>query len=213
MKKNQAERIQIASNLRREKIRQKVHQSILDAAKKLFLKHGYEGVSMRQVAEQVGYTPTTIYLYFEDKDDLLFAVVDQAFDIFAHDLQSAYDSTSDPILRLRALGYAYIRFGRQNPEAYQMIFMQRPDFLMKWKSGTKQPRGASLKILNQAMQQAQDAGTIPSADLNHQSDFMWAAVHGAVSLSIAMPRMFGVGNLDESFEAILDAALHGIGSQ
>lgn len=146
---------------------------------------------------------------FADKDDLLFAVVDQAYEQFTADLQRAYDATADPRERLRALAEAYITFGRQNPEAYQVIFMQRPDFLLKWKAGTKQPRATSLLILKRAVQQAQEAGVLRAGNVDALSDVFWAAVHGAVALAIAMPQLFGAAGHAESFAAIVDAALRG----
>ncbi|MFH4082248.1 helix-turn-helix domain-containing protein, partial [Acinetobacter baumannii] len=67
-------RIRQNSAQRRERSRQETRQAILEAAIQMFEREGYEGFSLRQVAENIGYTPTTIYLYFKDKDDLLFAV-------------------------------------------------------------------------------------------------------------------------------------------
>jgi AcrR family transcriptional regulator len=204
-----AQRLRAASSERREREKHELRQTILDAAQRLFVVHGYEGLSLRQVAEQIGYTPTTIYLYFEDKDDLLFAVVDQAYDRFTADLQTAYHATSDPRERLRALAEAYIAFGYQNPEAYQTIFMQRPDFLLKWKTGTKQPRATSLLILKQAVVEAQTTGVVRAGNSDVLSDVFWAAVHGAVALAITMPQIFGGAGHAESFAAIVDAALRG----
>jgi AcrR family transcriptional regulator len=203
------QRMRAASSERREREKQELRQAILDAARQLFLANGYEGLSLRQVAEQIGYTPTTIYLYFADKDDLLFAVVDQAYEQFTADLQRAYDSTADPRERLRALAEAYIAFGRRNPEAYQVMFMQRPDFLLKWKAGTRRPRSTSLLILKHAVQQAQEAGVVRPGNIDALSDVFWAAVHGAVSLAIAMPQLFGNSGHAESFAVIVDAALRG----
>lgn len=210
MRKTQAQRVRAASSERREREKQELRQAILTAAQKLFLAHGYEGLSMRLVAEQIGYTPTTIYLYFEDKDDLLFAVMDQAYDRFTADLEAAYRSTDDPLARLRSLAQAYIRFALQNQEAYQMIFMQRPDFLLKWKAGTKQPRAASLVILKEAIQHAQQAGVIRVGDIDQQSDVLWATVHGAASLAIAMPELFGHGRLEPTIAAVIEMALHSL---
>ncbi|MEY3989616.1 MAG: hypothetical protein RI985_697 [Chloroflexota bacterium] len=204
-----SQRLRDGSSERREREKQELRQAMLDAARQLFLAKGYEGLSLRQVAEQIGYTPTTIYLYFEDKDDLLFAVVDQVYNQFTTDLQCAFDSTTDPRARLRALAEAYIAFGRGNPEAYQVMFMQRPDFLLKWKAGTKQPRATSLHILKYAVKQAQEAGVVRAGDLDAVSDVFWAAVHGAVTLSITMPQLFGSAGHDASFAAIIDAALQG----
>ena len=203
------QRMRAASGERREREKQELRQAMLDTARKLFLANGYEGLSLRQVAEQIGYTPTTIYLYFEDKDDLLFAVVDQAYDQFTADLQRAYATTSDPRERLRALAEAYITFGHRNPEAYQVMFMQRPDFLLKWKVGTKQPRATSLLILKEAMQQAQEAGVVRGGNIDVLSDIFWAAVHGAVSLAITMPQLFATAGHADSFAAIIDAVLQG----
>ncbi|MFX5306100.1 helix-turn-helix domain-containing protein, partial [Acinetobacter baumannii] len=66
-------RIRQKSAERRERRRQETRRAILEAATRMFEREGYEGFSLRQVAEAIGYTPTTIYLYFKDKDDLLFA--------------------------------------------------------------------------------------------------------------------------------------------
>ena len=52
---------------------------ILDAARRMFAEEGNEQVSMRRLAERIEYSPTTIYLYFEDKDDLFRAVCDETF--------------------------------------------------------------------------------------------------------------------------------------
>lgn len=210
MSKTQAQRVRAASSERREREKQELRQAILAAAQKLFLAHGYEGLSMRLVAEQIGYTPTTIYLYFEGKDDLLFAVMDQAYDRFTADLEAAYRSTDDPLTRLRGLAQAYIRFALQNQEAYQMIFMQRPDFLLKWKAGTKQPRAASLVILKEAIQHAQQAGVIRVGDVDQQSDVLWASVHGAAALAIAMPELFGHGRIEQTIAAVIETALHSL---
>ena len=206
---NRSQRLRSASSERREREKHELRQAILDAARQIFLTKGYKGLSLRQVAEQIGYTPTTIYLYFKDKEELLFAVVDQAYDRFTAGLQTAYASTSDPRQRLRALAEAYIAFGRRNPEAYQLIFMQRPDFLIKCKEGAKQPRATSLLILEQAVQQAQEAGLLRDGSVDVLSDIFWAAVHGAVSLAITMPQLFGGAGQAESFVAVIDAVMQG----
>jgi len=55
---------------RREREKTETREIILDAARELFLAEGYEGVSMRKVAEKIEYSPTAIYIHFKDKDDL-----------------------------------------------------------------------------------------------------------------------------------------------
>ena len=138
------QRTRTASRQRRDQEKEELRQTILAAAAALFLEHGYEAFSLRQVAEQIGYSPTTIYLHFEDKTDLLFAVVDDAYAEFSRRLQAAYDTTEDALARIRALGQAYVDFGLANPVVFQLIFMHRTDFLTQWRAGEDRPRATAL---------------------------------------------------------------------
>src|SRR5437016_13365034 len=125
----QAERPRQASRHRQAQEKQALRQAILTAAGELFLEQGYERFSLRKVAERIGYSPTTIYLYFHNKDDLLFTVVDEGFVRFGQQLAAAAESQEDDWERLISLGRAYVAFGLQNPMYYQLMFLQRTDFL------------------------------------------------------------------------------------
>src|SRR5438034_11365227 len=102
----QAERLRKAIRHRQAQEKQELRQAILAAAGELFLEQGYERFSLRKVAERVGYSPTTIYLYFRDKDDLLFTVVDEGFERFSQQLAAAAESQEDDWERLISLGRA-----------------------------------------------------------------------------------------------------------
>src|SRR4030095_1516509 len=106
-----APRVRQASHDRREQQKEDLRRIILDAAGELFLERGYEGFSMRRVAERIGYSATTIYRYYEGKDDLLFAVVNEGFSEFARQLMEAADGAGRPLKRIEALWHAYARFG------------------------------------------------------------------------------------------------------
>jgi len=55
---------------RREHKKSRIRENILNAARELFVKDGFDGISMRRVAEKVEYSPTTIYLHFANKEEL-----------------------------------------------------------------------------------------------------------------------------------------------
>jgi|SoiMethySBSTD1v2_1073268.scaffolds.fasta_scaffold115440_3 AcrR family transcriptional regulator len=186
-KTTRAERLRDASRQRRDQEKQDVRQAILDAAAALFREHGYERFSLRQVAERIGYSPTTIYLYFTDKDDLLFTVADVGFTRFGEQLVAAAGSTADPAERLAAMGRAYIDFGLQNPAYYQLMFMQRGDFLMAQRAGECEPRIDSFSVLQQAVRDAINAGAMRSGDAAPYADALWALVHGIVAMATTMP--------------------------
>jgi AcrR family transcriptional regulator len=121
-------RIQGASSERRERQKQELRRLILQAAGELFLEKGYENFSLRQVAERIGYSATTIYLYFQNKDDLILATVQDGFEAFDRQMESIAVGKGNPLQRIEALGRAYIEFGMQNPALYRLMFMQRSDF-------------------------------------------------------------------------------------
>ncbi|WP_027891763.1 TetR/AcrR family transcriptional regulator [Calidithermus chliarophilus] len=180
-------RIRQRSAERREQQKQELRRTILEAATRLFEEQGYEGFSLRQVAEAIGYSPTAIYLYFADKDDLLFAVCQQGFAEFTEALQQAYRSTPDPLERVEALGRAYLEFGLSRPLHYQMMFMQRSEWALRASAPAGEVEGStSYHILLQAVTEAMKAGKIRMGDPLETTNLVWSGMHGIVSLALSM---------------------------
>src|SRR5580692_3211582 len=107
---------------RREREKSETRDKILDAARELFVTEGYEGVSMRRVAEKIEYSPTAIYVHFADKNELFHELCGQDFARLPEEMQSA-DMPADPIERLRQLGRNYIQLGLRFPNHYLFMFM------------------------------------------------------------------------------------------
>lgn len=179
-------RIKQNSAERRERSRQETRQAILEAATQMFEREGFEGFSLRQVAENTGYTPTTIYLYFKDKEDLLFAVCSQGFVEFTQALKTAYELHSDPLERLHALAWAYFDFGLSHPLHYQTMFMQRSQWVTKATAGGEVKGDNSFIIQMTAVTEAMRAGAIRMGDPIERTNLLWSGVHGIVSLALSM---------------------------
>ncbi len=186
-KPTRVQRLSQASRQRRESEKQELRHAILQAASDLFVERGYEGFSLRQVAERIGYSPTTIYLYFADKDSLIFALLDDAFDQFGTALRQATDPITDPLAKLEALGRAYVRFGLTHPLHYQVMFVMRGDFLQQARAAETEPRIASFRVLRDTVAYAIASGSLRPGDVDAISLLLWAIMHGIVSLAISMP--------------------------
>lgn len=186
--RTRAARVREGSRARRRQQKAEVRQALLDAAGALFLEGGLEGSSLRAVAERVGYSATTVYLYFENKDDLLFAVSLEGFDRFGEALQAAYESTDDPLGRVTALGRAYIAFGAAHPAHYRLMFLERGEFLLKQNPHSQRPTVDAFGILVRAVHEAHTAGLLKAepTDLVHT---LWSAVHGLVALTLCVPQL------------------------
>ena len=202
------ERLRLASRERREQQKQELRETILTAAAELFLEQGYDRFSLRQVAERIGYSPTTIYLYFQNKDDLLFQVVYEGFRRFSEQLVGVLESVEDPMERLREVGRSYIQFGLDNPAYYSLMFVQRTDFLQHQPSVEEGKPIDLMERLHVAIQEAIDAGALRPGDAVAYGDAMWAAVHGVVSLTCMT--MFDQERRRRAIDAVLTMTFDGL---
>jgi len=150
-----------------------------------FARFGYEGVTMRQLAEALGCSPKTPYRYFKDKADILATVRAQAFGKFSDALEAAAANAppGDPIERVRRVGEAYFRFALKNPHAYRIMFdidapldESHPDL------GPQADRAA--RYITQQAEELARLGLI-SVDPKLFGWSMWAATHGLVMLQQA----------------------------
>ena len=64
---------------RKEREKQDMRNLIIESATQLFLKQGYDKTSIRSIAEDIEYSPATIYLYFKDKDEIFYVIHENAF--------------------------------------------------------------------------------------------------------------------------------------
>ena len=78
-------------------------KSILDAARKLFVKYGYAGLSMRELAEECGLANATIYHYFQDKQEILLNVIENDMAAMRGSMIAAAAQEDDCIGKLRAV--------------------------------------------------------------------------------------------------------------
>jgi AcrR family transcriptional regulator len=174
---------------RREREKSETRDKILDAARELFVTEGFEGVSMRKVAEKIEYSPTAIYVHFADKQELFRELCHQDYARLAEVFQSSVMST-DPIERLKQIGAIYIDFGTRYPNHYRFMFMTAhpphvPDEADREMMGN--PEMDAYAFLKWAVQQAIDAGCFREelTDAELISQTLWASVHGVISLHIA----------------------------
>ena len=147
-----------------------------------FARFGYEGVTMRQLAEALGCSPKTPYRYFKDKADILATVRAQAFGKFADALEAAIAAApaGDPIERARRGGEAYVRFALKNPHAYRIMFEIDAPVDEKHPELGPQAERAARYITRGA--EAMAAAGVIDVDPKLFGWSMWAAIHGIVML-------------------------------
>src|SRR5262245_37945800 len=173
---------------RREREREKVRRQILDAARDLFAREGYDHVTMRAVADAIEYSPTTIYNHFEDKDDLVEALCQEDFArLFA--ALTAGGMPADPVERIRHMGRAYASFAMAHPNHYRFMFMtaKSPDHEMR----PDQPGWRSFELLLGACREGVAQGRLAGDSPETMAQVLWASLHGATALLVTyLPERF-----------------------
>lgn len=159
---------------RKERDKEDLRKSILDAAREVFLEKGVGQTSIRSIAQKIEYSPTTIYLYFKDKNEIFYALHQDGFALLNAQMY-ALSAVEDPFERLKATGRIYLRFAEEHSDYYDLMFVQKS--LMEsdkdWKEGENAFDGLKFTI-----QQCIDQGFLPFTDAETGAFLVWSMVHG-----------------------------------
>ncbi len=107
---------------RRDREKQELKQAILAAAQMLAAKTGWAKVTMRKVAEQIEYSPPTIYEHFQNKEAIITELARRGFRQLLMALQTVDELTISPEEKFLRMSKAYWDFAWQSPELYQIMY-------------------------------------------------------------------------------------------
>ncbi|TIL71027.1 MAG: TetR/AcrR family transcriptional regulator [Mesorhizobium sp.] len=170
---------------RREKQKAELRSELVDAAHKLVQEEGYEGLTIRKLAKRVGYAPMSVYSYFADKQDILFALAEDAFKTLAKRIED--HPADDPIEALQVVMTEYAAFGLGNPNEYRTIFMTEKVKPSEGRTFAEMQEGNPLmKVLIKRVEACVASGKL-KGDPRAIATMLWAVGHGTISLLITFP--------------------------
>ncbi len=175
----------VGSPERRTRARVETRQRILDAAREMFVRNGYEATTMRAIAQRIEYTPTAIYHHFRSKEALLTELCTQDFRSLASAFQRI-GRIDDPIERLRRTGAAYVEFALTHPMQYQLMFMTRRPPVQGLEKGHGNPTEDAYAFLRETSAAVVDSGQLRPElrDPDEVAQICWSSLHGLMSLHI-----------------------------
>ena len=189
-----------------------LRQEILDAARDILVREGYDGLSMRKVAERIDYSPTAIYLHFKDRDDLVFCVCEQLMGGLVKELEQVAERNADPLVALEKGLRRYVEFGLKHPQHYQATFGipqgHDPAKDARYRApGTMgmQAFGFLPRHVGECVKQRK----LAKVDVHQASCALWAGIHGITSLLIVMPN-FKWGDPDEVIDQLITMLVDGL---
>jgi AcrR family transcriptional regulator len=169
---------------RRQKHKEELRNIILDAARDIFVREGYETFSMRKLARKIEYSPGNVYLHFKNKEELFECLVEESFARLLKTLTALRNGVEarDPVEELKKGMHVYVEFGLRNPNDYRFAFMLRPPV-------KKRPYKvhAAFEVLRHLVKCCVDQKRFRAVDVETTSQSLWVAVHGITSLLIQQP--------------------------
>ena len=170
---------------RKDREKAEMRKIILNAAMEIFVKEGYNSVSIRRIAQKIEYSPGSLYTYFKDKDSIFYALHVEGFDIL-YKKQLSAQSINDPRERLMAQGKAYIEFALENQEYYDIMFIMRESIelickeeVRDWTHGQR-----SYDLLKRNVAECKAAGMFKGQEIDSIAFLLWSVVHGIASIII-----------------------------
>jgi AcrR family transcriptional regulator len=160
----------------------KLREEILEAARALVEEGGEQSVSLRAVARGIGIAAPSIYAHFADREAIVSALVDEAFEELSEVIVSAMDREIDPVARLRSACAAYVEFAIGRPNRYQLAFAAREANSTPRASATR-----TFELLVDAVHACIEAGSSLSKDAFGDATAIWVALHGYATQRSARP--------------------------
>lgn len=183
----------MARKTRPPEVVDQIKDNIIEESMKLIISSGFSNMSIRKLADRVGMSSTNIYYYYSNKDEIYLNIQIKGFRLLKERFEKIPPS-KDPVKTLEEMIRAYLAFGFENPDYYQiMLNSNTPRYLeYKQKNTTIEP------VANQAKQMAVKSiaaplktisrialnkGTIPEKDIHFRAYQIWITLHGVVTLN------------------------------
>jgi AcrR family transcriptional regulator len=155
-------------------------RALVDAARRILEAEGAAALSLRAVAREAGVSPAAPYHHFKDKTELLEAVAHGGWEEMSEIIAQARRSAGDPTEGIGDIGIAYVKFARENPALYRLMYdtirdrSSMPEHAKQEDSGYAQVQEALV-----------EAGCDPtdSGELELATIASWCAVHGLAEMA------------------------------
>lgn len=157
----------------------------LDTTRSLLVRDGYENLSMRKIARQVGCSVSSIYEHFAGKDQLVHALMEEGFQRWYDVASEAAGAPGTPAERLELHCRRYVEFGLGNPEFYEIMYVLRPRFTERFPRESFRRATRAMDVLSRLVHEAAPGAFASAEAARIHAHVVWALLHGVVSTIVA----------------------------
>lgn len=169
-----------------EQVKKKgLKEQIIDAAREVLLSRGYRNFSLRKIAAEIGVSATSIYLHFENKDDLVHTLIDEAIEELNARLQASVVQGVGPLSKLNALAREYVRFALDHPREYRVIYLVSSEEMTRYPKEKFRRARKGYEIVTSVLREGVESGIITEEKPRIAAYTFWAQLHGVMSVVLS----------------------------
>lgn len=195
-------------------------QAILDAAQDLLARHGYAGLSMRELAIESGLAKATIYHYFQDKEEIFRQVLERDMRTVHEHVVSAIDKEEGCLAKLRAFVYTMFSLMHARQSIIMSVLRELAENKQLFREVMCTHRQTHLGPLMALIQQGVDEGIFRSVNVEYTTYSLLGMINAFVAFKFYLhdPNAADLGNLsvtisDDVAEHTLQLILEGLHKQ
>lgn len=172
--------------------REEIREMALKAARSLVEKKGYQGLTARKVAKEIGYTVGTLYLVFENLDDLIVALNTETVTELRLELETSGRACKTERERIPALAKTYIDYALQYPHRWRLAFEHRlPEGRPPPQAVTNQTDALFAMVADYL---GVYSGGRSEEEIAEIATALWSGIHGVCILALTDKLKFGSGS-------------------
>lgn len=153
---------------------------ILDAANRVFAKHGYRNTDVQQIADELGIGKGTIYRYFDTKEKLFLAAADAGMQQLEQHIHARVEGVDDPLEFLRTGALAYVGFFQKRPELVEILIQERAEFRESIPPTHMVYRDRNRGIVEEMVRRGVEAGIFRNIDVREATTAIGNLLYGTV---------------------------------
>ncbi len=162
--------------------RDEIRDMAVNAAAKIVEKVGYQSLTARKVASEIGYTVGTLYHVFHNFDDLVMHVNAQTIDEMAALIQRHIRKKRNPEVRIRTMAEYYVQYATDHPDRWRLVFEHEPPRSLATPARLKERRDVMFEMVADNLRELSPESV--SHEVEHTATALWSGIHGICILAL-----------------------------
>lgn len=187
--------------------RDEIREMAIAAATKQVETEGFQALTARKVASDIGYTVGTLYHVFRNFDDLVIHMNAQTIDEMAALIQRETRKKRNPEVRIRAMAEVYVKYATDHPDRWRLVFEHQAPRGLPTPPLMKERRDVMFAMVADNLREISSA-RIPQ-EIDHTATALWSGIHGICILALTGKLYLGGAfSMVKLIDTLIDSVLN-----